>query len=108
MIGQFFIVGGIADSLRAEFSFRKANIYEDRPGYDLGLLMCLANLAAPLCYYEKSMAYIGLIFWIAYWVKIAGFTRKLGGPRNNFGDWEKTNMPSPEIKPSPEDFRDKL
>ena len=39
LILQFFIVAEISDSLRAEFTHRKSEIKEDRPGYDIGLLM---------------------------------------------------------------------
>lgn len=105
---QFFLVSAIANSLRAELNFRKSYIKEDRPGYDLGLLMCLANIFSLFGIYYHLLAPVCLIFWIAYWVKIAGFRKQLGGPRNDFSDWEKTNKPSPEIKSSLEDFRDKL
>jgi len=105
---QFFIVREIADSLRAELNYRKSKITEDRPGYDMGLLMCLAGLAAPFCYYEKSFGYVELIFWLAYWIKIAGFRKELGGPKVEFDNWEKVNAQKENVKSNLEEFRDKL
>ena len=109
---QFFIVGEIADSLRAEFNYRKSKIKEDRPGYDIGLLMCIAGLAIPFIYYEKSLIYIEFIFWLAYWIKISGFRRELGGPRTEFGDWQnkKTEVAGQKAsgKGDLEEFREKL
>lgn len=109
LIFQFLVVREIARSLRAEFNYRKSNIKEDRPGYDLGLLMCFANVLTPFCVYENSIGIIALIFWSAYWVKIAGFRRKLGGPRIQFDEWEKKNASQTEnAKGNLEDFREKL
>jgi hypothetical protein len=111
LIFQFFLVAGIADSLRSEFNFRKSNNREDRPGYDLGLLLCLATLFAPFCIYEKSLGLVEVIFWIAYWVKISGFRKQLGGQRIEFDDWENKNKIISQNESGQSDleiFRDKL
>ena len=57
----------MAKSLAAEF--RKRGIAEDpNPGQTLGLVMCIANLVC---------GPVGLICWIIYWVKIAGYSSRI-------------------------------
>jgi hypothetical protein len=52
--------------------FQKRGMVEDpAPGKGLGLAMCILNL---IC------GPVGLICWIIYWVKIAGYSSKLAGP----------------------------
>ena len=70
VVWHFFIVLNLAKSLAAEF--QKRGIAEDpNPGQTLGLVMCIANL---IC------GPVGLICWIIYWVKIAGYSAKLAAP----------------------------
>jgi hypothetical protein len=70
IVWQFLVVLNMAKSLAAEF--QKRGIAEDpKPGETLGLVMCIGNL---IC------GPIGLIFWILYWVKIAGYSARLASP----------------------------
>jgi Domain of unknown function (DUF4328) len=70
LVWQFIVVLNMAKSLAAEF--QKRGIAEDpNPGQTLGLVMCIGNL---IC------GPVGLICWIIYWVKIAGYSSKLAGP----------------------------
>ncbi len=70
VVWQFFVVINLAKSLGAEF--QKRSISEDpSPGQTLGLVMCVANL---IC------GPVGLVCWILYWVKIAGYSAKLAAP----------------------------
>jgi hypothetical protein len=70
IVWQFFIVMNMAKSLAAEF--QKRGIAEDpSPGQTLGLVMCIGNL---IC------GPVGLICWIIYWVKIAGYSSKIAAP----------------------------
>jgi hypothetical protein len=70
IVWQFFIVLNMAKSLGAEF--QKRGIAEDpNPGQTLGLVMCIANL---IC------GPVGLVCWILYWVKIAGYSARLATP----------------------------
>ncbi len=67
IVWQFFVVLNVAKSLGAEF--RKRGIVEEpSPGQTLGIVMCIGNL---IC------GPVGLICWIIYWVKIAGYSSKL-------------------------------
>ncbi len=70
LVWQFLVVLNMAKSLGAEF--QKRGITEDpNPGQTLGIVMCVANL---IC------GPIGLICWIIYWVKIAGYSDKIAAP----------------------------
>jgi hypothetical protein len=70
VVWQFFVVLNLAKSLAAEF--QKRGIAEDpNPGQTLGLVMCIGNL---IC------GPVGLICWIIYWVKIAGYSAKIAAP----------------------------
>jgi hypothetical protein len=44
---------------------------DPNPGQTLGLVMCVGNL---IC------GPVGLVCWILYWVKIAGYSSKLMAP----------------------------
>ena len=67
---HFFVVLNMAKSLGCEF--QKRSIAEDpNPGQTLGLVMCIGNL---IC------GPVGLICWIIYWVKIAGYSSKIAAP----------------------------
>jgi hypothetical protein len=70
IVWHFFIVLNMAKSLSCEF--QKRGIAEDpSPGQTLGLIMCIGNL---IC------GPVGLVCWIIYWVKIAGYSAKLAAP----------------------------
>ena len=67
IVWQFFVVLNVAKSLGAEF--RKRGIAEDpNPGQTIGMIMCIGNL---IC------GPVGLVCWIIYWVKIAGYSGRL-------------------------------
>jgi hypothetical protein len=70
LVWQFFVVLNMAKSLGAEF--QKRGLAEDpNPGQTLGLVMCVGNL---IC------GPVGLICWIIYWVKIAGYSARIAAP----------------------------
>lgn len=70
MVWQFFVVLNMAKSLAAEFQ-KRGMAEEANPGQTLGLVMCIGNI---IC------GPVGLICWILYWVKIAGYSSKLAAP----------------------------
>lgn len=70
LVWQFIVVLNMAKSLAAEF--QKRGIAEDpKPGQTLSLVMCIGNL---IC------GPVGLVCWIIYWVKIAGYSSKIAEP----------------------------
>jgi hypothetical protein len=70
IVWQFIVVLNMAKSLAAEFQ-KRGMVEDPNPGQTLGLVMCIGNL---IC------GPVGLICWIIYWVKIAGYSGKIAAP----------------------------
>ncbi len=77
MVWAFIVVNRIADSLKAEFAKRNVPIDEDRPGYSIGLTYCILYCCSIIPILGGLAAIGGLVCWIIYWVKIAGYKTKL-------------------------------
>jgi len=73
----FFVVGYIADSLKAEFAKRNIASTEDRPGYSLGLTICILGCVGWIPYIGTLASLVYLVCWIIFWVKIAGYKNLL-------------------------------
>ncbi len=75
-IWQFFVVLALANSLENEFAARR--IPEERkPGQSIGLAMCITRVCTVIPFLGIFAAIASFVLWIVYWVKIAGFSRKL-------------------------------
>lgn len=72
IIWHFFLVNWVAKGLRGSLAREGEN-----GGFGLGLAMCILFAAGiiPLLGFFAGIA--GLIVWIIYWIKIAGYTREL-------------------------------
>ncbi|MGL5888341.1 MAG: hypothetical protein ACRC3B_00570 [Bacteroidia bacterium] len=82
IVWHFFMVSHIADSVALEFPRRGLSLNDQRPGYKVGLWMCILRVAGAVI----SAASIGwLVVWIIYWTKVAGFKRML----QQTGPWEQ-------------------
>ena len=68
-IWHFFIVSNLADSIKAEADTLNIITDEQRPGYNVGLAMCILNCL----FFFPFAGLAGLICWIVYWVKISGY-----------------------------------
>ena len=77
MVWGFIVVNRIADSLKAEFSKRNVQVDEDRPGYSIGLTYCILICCSIIPVLGGLAGIGGLVCWIIYWVKIAGYKTKL-------------------------------
>jgi hypothetical protein len=77
MVWQFIMVNRIADSLRAEFSERNIPVEEDRPGASIGVAYCVLFCCGIIPLLGTLASIAGLVCWIIYWVKIAGYKTKL-------------------------------
>jgi len=76
LVWHFFIVINLAKSLGAEF--QKRGIPEEpEPGKTIGMVasICWCCSVVPLLNYIAFPA--SIVCWIVYWVKIAGFSKKL-------------------------------
>jgi hypothetical protein len=80
VIWHFVIVTSLSKSLRSEFTVRRIPLLEGKPGKDLGLAMCSLQAASVLPFVGLLTAIPGVICWILYWIKIAGYTRMLRQP----------------------------
>jgi len=76
MVWHFFVVLNLAKSLGAEFQ-KRGIAEEPEPGKVIGLVASILWCCGwiPLLNYLTGPA--ALVCWIIYWVKIAGFSKKL-------------------------------
>jgi hypothetical protein len=77
LVWQFFVVKGIAKSLRNEFARRAIPTTEELPAQPIGLAMCVSACCCivPLLGLLASVAF--LILWIKYWVKVTEYSKLL-------------------------------
>jgi predicted membrane channel-forming protein YqfA (hemolysin III family) len=75
-IWHFFVVINMAKSLGAEF--QKRGITEERePGKTIGLVASVLWVCSLIPFLNYLCHPAALVCWIIYWVKIAGFSKKL-------------------------------
>lgn len=77
IVWNFIVVNKLADSIRAEANANGIHIKEPRPGYSIGLAMCISNClyVVPVLNYFAVVA--GLVCWIIYWTKIQSYKKAL-------------------------------
>jgi hypothetical protein len=76
LIWHFFVVINMSKSLAAEFRARGI-IEEPEPGKVIGLVMCGLACGGVIPFIGGLFGLGYLVCWIIYWVKIAGFSKKL-------------------------------
>jgi hypothetical protein len=76
IIWHFFVVLNMTKSLEAEFGSRGIDVDQD-PGKKLGLAMCILACCSGIPFIGTIIAIGGLVCWIMYWVKIAGYSKEL-------------------------------
>lgn len=76
---QFVVVNNVAMSLQKEFK-KRSIAEEELPGKKIGLPMCILTVVSiiPIPVISTLVGIAGLVYWILYWVKIRGFSQKLG------------------------------
>ncbi len=77
LVWSFIVVNRVADSLKAEFATRGIQVDEDRPGYNIGLTYCILYCCSIVPFLGGLAALGGIVCWIIYWVKIAGYKTQL-------------------------------
>ena len=83
IVWNFLLVGYIADSLKAEFASRNQPVAEVRPGYTIGLWMCILNCCSFIPVVNIFTGIGSLVCWIIYWVKIVEYKNMLLTGSNN-------------------------
>lgn len=76
LIWSFFVVSGVAHSLGNEFRARNI-IAEPEPAKSLGMAMCICAACGIIPVLGLLTSLVGLVLWIMYWSKIAGYSRQL-------------------------------
>jgi hypothetical protein len=66
MVFQFMLLGKLSDSIKAEQMTKGIRCPEVRPGYQIGLLMCVANCTAVLPYIGILAVLRAIPLWIMY------------------------------------------
>jgi hypothetical protein len=79
LVFHFFVVLGLAQTLRNEFNRRGIRVAEPAPGQSIGLAMCICACCGIIPLLGMLAVLAQLILWIIYWVKIAEYSRKLDG-----------------------------
>jgi hypothetical protein len=79
MIWHFMIVLNMSKSLAAEFQ-KRGLTEEPKPGQNLGLAMCILFCTGIIPVLGMIGSVGALVCWILYWVKIAGYSKKLEAP----------------------------
>lgn len=75
-IWHFFVVLNMAKTLGAEFQ-KRGLPEEAEPGKKLGLIMCGLMCGGIIPIIGLLFSLGGLVCWILYWLKIAGYSKKL-------------------------------
>ncbi|CAN5857546.1 hypothetical protein BH11BAC7_BH11BAC7_07510 [soil metagenome] len=73
LVWNFLMIGYIADSLRDEFRKRNIPSDEERPGYQLGLWVCILPLTGWIPILGAFASIGGLVCWIMYWIKMSRY-----------------------------------
>jgi hypothetical protein len=78
-VWQFIVVLNMAKSLGCEF--QKRGIAEDpKPGQQLGMIMCILICCGIIPFLGILCSLGGLVCWILYWLKIAGYSNRIAAP----------------------------
>jgi hypothetical protein len=78
---HFAVVVHLADSLANEFASRGIRGPESAPGRTVGLAAAACNICMFIPFLYRIAGILGFVLWIAYWVKIARYSRVLDGNR---------------------------
>jgi hypothetical protein len=79
LIWQFFVVLNVADSLENEFARVGIPCRGLKQSTAIGLGMCVCNscVLVPVALLKHLILGVGFVLWVAYWFRIANFTRAL-------------------------------
>ncbi len=85
IVWHFLVVGYVADSLAAEFQQRNIHADENRPGYNIGRTFLILQICGIVPFLGILSSVAGLVCWIIYWVKIAGYKTMLENSNAGYG-----------------------
>ncbi|MGL4598986.1 MAG: hypothetical protein ACRCYO_15820 [Bacteroidia bacterium] len=77
IIWNFIMIGHLGDSLANEYRRRNRPVDSERPGYSTGLWMAIMNIMGIIPLFGAIFGLVGLVLFIIYWVKMAGYKNDL-------------------------------
>jgi len=77
IIFHFFVVLGLAKTLRNEFNRRGIPVADPTPGQTIGMVMCIATCCCFIPFLNFLAILVELVCWLCFWVKIAEFSNAL-------------------------------
>ena len=80
IVWLFIVVIRIASSLRNEFLRRQLPLAEAEPGKTLGIAMATLSVTGIIPLVGMITGLASFVCWILYWVKIAGYSRRIEFP----------------------------
>lgn len=81
LVFGFFIVLGLARTLRNEFNRRGVPVADPTPAQSIGLAMCTCASCGLLPIVGVLAGLAHLVLWVVYWMKIAEYSRLLDATR---------------------------
>ncbi|MFT3701216.1 MAG: hypothetical protein QM802_02545 [Agriterribacter sp.] len=72
-VWHFIVVNKLASSIKAEGDSLSIKLEEQKPGYNIGLAMCILNCLFIIPGVNVLTSIAGLVCWIIYWVKISSY-----------------------------------
>jgi len=76
-IWNFVVVLALAKSLDNEFRARGVTDTEPEPGKNIGLAMSVCMACGLIPVLGAVISIVALVLWVMYWIKIAGFSKRL-------------------------------
>jgi hypothetical protein len=93
LVWHFIVVNGISKSLHNEFARRNTPNVEPEPGKGIGLATCILSATSIIPVIGLFSGLAGLVCWIIYWVRIAGYSNLLQQTMGaSVGGWPPPNQ----------------
>lgn len=73
LVWHFFVVKHVSDSIKSWAAEKGAKV--DDAGYTIGLIACIANCCGIIPGLNILAGPVGLVCFIIWWVKVAGFNK---------------------------------
>lgn len=76
-VWHFIVVKNISESLSAEANARQIQLDQPKPGYGIGLAMCILNCCFIVPGLNVLTIIASLVCWIIYWTSIVKYKARL-------------------------------
>jgi len=106
LVWQFVTVIRISESLKNEFRSRGSRVTATEDyGRTLGLTYLIMNLLTAIPYLGMISGLVGLVCFIMYWVKIAGYSKELETGPSFRDDYDSAGSPQDDYDDRRDDDR---